>query len=268
MPKARESALIEVDQTPHSATSSPDGAWVFVTHFRTGMVSVVDTAQNTVTKTLRVESEPGLYGIAAHPDGRIYVADNSRDFVTRVDPTTGHIGPGAGIGVRPYGLAINRDGSRLFAACPLDDRIEVLDALVKNMFRIRYNDFGVALAVSPEGDRLYITNYFSNTVSVLDISGLEAAMQAGPPEQVDATIVADVTVAQGPYGITLNPAGDRLYVAHFGSEHLVSVIDVHSHTVVETIEATHGMVRGVAVTDSARIYVTNYFDDSVSAIET
>src|SRR5262249_48829196 len=156
---------IEVDQTPHSATSSRDGALVFVTHFRTGMVSVVDTARNAVTKTLKIQSDPGLYGIAAHPDGGIYVADNSRDFVKRVDPTTGEIGPDAGINVRPYGLALNPGGSRLFAACPLDDCIEVLDALIKNMFRIRYNDFCVGLAVSAEGDRLYVTNYFSNTVS-------------------------------------------------------------------------------------------------------
>src|SRR5689334_15930994 len=138
MSTAQEIARIAVEQTPHSATPSRDGTLVYVTHFRTGTVSVIDTNLNEVTKTLEIQSEPGLYGIAAHPDGNIFVADNSRDSVKRVNPTTGDIGPDAGINVRPYGLATNGNGEHLFAACPLDDCIEILDALVKNVFRIRY----------------------------------------------------------------------------------------------------------------------------------
>ncbi len=268
MSNVREVARIEVGQTPHSATASRDGALVFVTHFRTGVVSVVDTAQNTVTQTFTVQSDPGLYGVAAHPDGTIYVADNSRGFVKRVDPATGDIGPHAGINVRPYGLAMNRDGSRLFAACPLDDCIEVLDALVKNMFSIRYRDFCVGLAVDADGDRLYATNYFSDTVSVLDISGLESAMQNNPTADGEVPVIADISVAQGPYGIAFDDASNRLYVAHFGSEHVVSVIDAASQTVIDTITVDHGMVRGVATAGGSRIVVTNYFDTSVSVIET
>jgi YVTN family beta-propeller protein len=262
---AAESLVIEINETPHSAAASRDGTQVFVTQFRTGTVTVLDAVGNTIEKSLKVQSDPGPYGVATHPDGSFYVADNSRDFVRRVDPATGDIGPDAGINVRPYGLAMNDTGSLLFAACPLDDCIEVLDAGIKNIFRLRYGDFCVGLAVSGDGATLYATNYFSNTVSVIDISALDAAMSRGEVSG-DAAVVDTVRVAQGPYGIALSPDGKRLYVAHFGSTHVVSVLDVDSRAVVDTIGMAHGMVRGVAAV-ADRLYVTNYFEGSVSVID-
>jgi YVTN family beta-propeller protein len=262
---ASESSVIEINETPHSAAASRDGARVFITQFRTGTVSVLDAVGNEIEKSLKVQSEPGPYGVATHPDGGVYVADNSRDFVRRLDPDTGAIGPDAGINLRPYGLAMNHSGSLLFAACPLDDCIEVLDAGIKNMFRLRYNDFCVGVVASVDGATLYASNYFSNTVSIIDISGLDAAMTSGG-SSADAAVTDTIRVAQGPYGIALSPDEKRLYVANFGSEHVVSVIDVDSRAVADTIVATHGMVRGVAAVED-RLYVTNYFDGSVSVFD-
>jgi DNA-binding beta-propeller fold protein YncE len=160
---------------------------------------------------------------------------------------------------------MNTSGSLLFAACPLDDRIEVLDAGIKNLFRLCYNDFCVGAAVSPDDATLYVTNYFSNTVSIVDVSSLQSALGRGEFNG-EAAITHTINVAEGPYGISLSPNGLTLYIAHFGSKHVVSVIDVNSRTLIDTIEARHGMVRGVAAIDS-RLYVTNYFDGSVSVIE-
>jgi DNA-binding beta-propeller fold protein YncE len=262
---AHESLVIEVDETPHSAALSRDGAQLFVTQFRTGTVTVLDTAGNTIEKSLKIQSDPGPYGIATHPDGNIYVSCNGHSFVRRVDPITGAIGIDAGINVRPYGLAMNHSGSLLFAACPLDHCIEVLDRLIKNIFRLRYDDFCVGVAVSADGGTLYTTNYFSHTISIVDLSTLEAAIKSGEGNG-KAEIIHSISVAEGPYGIALSPDSQRLYVAHFASKNVVSVIDIEGQAVVETIGAAHGMVRGIAATDS-RLYVTNYFSGSVSVID-
>jgi YVTN family beta-propeller protein len=258
---AYESAIITVDETPHSATSSRDGSRVYVSHFLSGTISVINTTDNAVEQTIPVT--PGLYGVTAHPNNEhIYVAENDSGTVKRID-LGGDIPIHAGIGATPYGLAMNRDGTWLFVTAPLNDAIEVLDPLVKNDARINYAGFPVQLAVSSDGALLYVTEYFASTVAVLDISGLESG-----DVDFNAEVVANVSVPANPYGISLSPDGTSAFVAHFGSENAVSVIDVQSQTVVDTIQMDHGMVRGVTATaDGARIYVTNYFDRSVSVID-
>jgi len=66
----------------------------------------------------------------------------------------------------------------------------------------------------------YITNYGSNTVSVIDTSS--------------NTVTATVTVGTGHYGVAVNPAGTRVYVANVNSN-TVSVIDTSSNTVTATV---------------------------------
>jgi YVTN family beta-propeller protein len=258
---AYESAVVNVDETPHSATSSRDGSRVFVSHFLPGTISVIDTTDNAVERT--IAATPGLYGIAVHPNNEhIYVAENDSGAVTRID--LGGDNPiGAGIGASPYGLAMNREGTWLFASAPLNDTIEVLDSLVKNDARIHYRGFPVQLAVSPDGVHLYATEYFSSTVVILDISGLESGNF-----DFNANVAGKISVNDNPYGIGLSPDGARAYVAHFGTNNAVSVIDTQQGTVVDTIPIDHGMVRGVTATaDGARIYVTNYFSSSISVID-
>jgi YVTN family beta-propeller protein len=64
---ASESLVIEVNETPHSAAASRDGAHVYVTQFRTGTVSVLDAVGNSIEKSLKVQSDPDPYGVATHP---------------------------------------------------------------------------------------------------------------------------------------------------------------------------------------------------------
>ncbi|WP_416564173.1 hypothetical protein [Nocardia testacea] len=258
---AYETAVITVDETPHSVTSSRDGSRVYVSHFLPGTISVIDTTDNTVERTISVT--PGIYGVAAHPNGEhIYVAENDSTFVKRIDLDGDHT-LGAGIGARPYGLALNYPGSWMFVTAPLNDAIEVVDPNVKNDSSIEYKGFPVQAAVSADGAFLYVTEYFAGTVAILDISGLKSG-----DFHFKANVVGNIPVSANPYGISLGPDGNRAYVAHFGSKDVVSVIDLQSRSVVDMIQMNHGMVRGVTATaDGKRIYVTNYFSRSVSVIE-
>jgi YVTN family beta-propeller protein len=251
---------IQVGRTPHSVAISHDGSRVYVTHFLTGSVSVIDTVDNSVTATFALS--PGLYGVAVSSDDAfIYVANQDSGFVHRIDAINGAKGISAGIGAKPYGLASSPQG-KLYAACPLDDAIEVLDASVKNVARIRDADFSVALATSPEGSRLYASNYFSATVSVIDLAGVNADISSHR-----ANVEAKISVKNAPYGLAVSSDGSRLFVAHFQSEDLVSIIDTSSLQLIEELHVGNGPVRGVAVApDNSRLYVTNYFSESISVI--
>ena len=97
----------------------------------------------------------------------------------------------------------------------------------------------------------YITNQFSNNVSVIDTAS--------------NSVVATVPVGSTPFGVAVTPDGAFVYVANRDSNN-VSVIASASNSVVATVPVGSGPV-GVAVTpDGAFVYVANRDSNNVSVI--
>jgi YVTN family beta-propeller protein len=78
-----------------------------------------------------------------------------------------------------------------------------------------------ALAINPQGTRLYVANYVSDDVSVIDTVG-------------NKVIGSPIPVGHNPYAIMVNSSDTLVYVANRGSR-TVSVIDVAAGKVIETI---------------------------------
>jgi YVTN family beta-propeller protein len=110
------------------------------------------------------------------------------------------------------------------------------------------------VAVSPDEDYIYVTNYLSNTVSVIDTS--------------TRTVIRNpITFGYGPFGVAVTPDGGHLYVANLGSD-MVSVIDTATNAVVATVQVGNSPA-GVAVNPAGtRAYVTNVDSNTVSVIDT
>jgi RHS repeat-associated protein len=99
----------------------------------------------------------------------------------------------------------------------------------------------------------YVTNYFDNTISVIDTS---------------ANIVVDtITVGDSPIGIAISPDDAFIYAANQGSDS-VSVVDILTNSVIDTISVGFGPRHLAVSPDGARAYVVNEFDNSVSVIDT
>jgi YVTN family beta-propeller protein len=74
------------------------------------------------------------------------------------------------------------------------------------------------VAISPEGSKAYVTNNYSNTVSVIATA-------------TDTVIGVPIAVGSAPIGLALTPTGTKLYVANQGSNN-VSVIATTTDTVI------------------------------------
>jgi len=99
----------------------------------------------------------------------------------------------------------------------------------------------------------YVTNAFSNNVSVIDTAS--------------NTVTATVTVGFLPRDVAVTPDGKHAYVTNQFSNN-VSVIDTASNTVTATV-AVGNIPAGVAVTpDGTHAYVTNALSNNVSVIDT
>ena len=106
--------------------------------------------------------------------------------------------------------------------------------------------------VNPRTNRIYATNYFSNTVSVID----------GTTNTVTATLV----VGTNPYDVGVDNATNRVYVANRGSN-TVSIIDGSTNTVVKDVTVGSSPV-GVGVDPiTNRVYVANELSNTVSVID-
>ncbi len=109
------------------------------------------------------------------------------------------------------------------------------------------------VAVSPNGNQVYVTNFSSNNVSVINTAS--------------SSVVATIPVQLGPFPVAFTPDGASAYVVN-GNSDSVSVIDTASQTVVATVPVQSGPA-GVAMAFTSNgtfAYVTNYSSNTVSVI--
>ncbi len=89
----------------------------------------------------------------------------------------------------------------------------------------------------------YITNYNSNTVSVIDTA--------------NKTVIVTVDVGNNPSGIAVSPDGTRVYLANQGAIGTVSIIDTINNTVTATVNVGNSPW-GVAVNSAGtKVYVAH-----------
>ena len=200
------SGTITVGLAPASLAIRPDGAFVYVINYvdgnpGTGTISVIQTSDNTVVKTIPGFSGP--FGIAITPDGRFAYVTNfgSNNF----SPTAGGIAPNVvsgttvsvvnlssntieatiTLGNQPSGIAITPDGRFAYASnyntfylgpnftnlTAGEGVVNIID-ICTNKVLCRVLVVGAspsAIAISPNGERAYVTNYTSNNVNVINI---------------------------------------------------------------------------------------------------
>jgi len=153
----------------------------------------------------------------------------------------------------------------------------------------------VAVAVAPDGSRVYVTNSGSGNVGVIDAvsnlfvtaipvgttpwgaavspDGTQAyvALQGGNSvaaiNTASNTVTGTIPVGSAPWGVAFNPAGTFAYVANSGSDN-VSVIDVGLGSVVTNV-TVGSTPQWLSVTpDGKHVYVTNSGAHTVSVIDT
>jgi YVTN family beta-propeller protein len=98
------------------------------------------------------------------------------------------------------------------------------------------------IAVNEVTNRIYVTNYIDNTVSVIDGS--------------TNIVIATIPVGLGPSGIGVNPITNKVYVANHNAGSPLSVINGATNTVVDEVPVDINAF-GVGVNPTSnRIYVT------------
>ncbi|MFI6495243.1 beta-propeller fold lactonase family protein [Streptomyces sp. NPDC050564] len=118
---------------------------------------------------------------------------------------------------------------------------------------IQVGNSPAGVAVSPDGRRVYVTNFSSDSVSVIDTS-------------TNRTVDNPIPVGDSPSGVAVSPDGRRVYVTNNDSAS-VSVIDATKNRTVGSPIPVGDTPEGVAVSRDGRVYVANGKSGSVSVID-
>ncbi|MDY0129961.1 MAG: PKD domain-containing protein [Methanosarcina vacuolata] len=256
-------ATVPVREWPFGVAVNPAGTKVYVTTTYgedkdgvtdlKGVVSVIDTATNTVTATVPVGEWPR--GVAVSPDGKtVYAVDSGKypDYtrsVSVIDAATNTVKAMVPVGNHPEGVAINPTGTKVYVA---SSNVYIIDTATNTVTAtVPVGDYPFGVAVTPDGAKVYVSNADSNTVSAIDTA--------------TNTVTATVPVGDYPCGVAVTPDGAKVYVSNADSN-TVSAIDTATNTVTATVPVDYPC--GVAVTpDGTKVYVGNDASKPVSIID-
>lgn len=219
-------ATVPVGMYPTSIAVSPDGSRIYVA-CGGWLVVVIDAATNTV-----VQEMSGYLGyltdVAVGPDGsRLYLAENFTNHygpmlgsVAIADAATGAVLTRISV-YDPSDITLNADGTRAYV---VNNRggfsvIDLTSMTVQGTVDEGYALFG-GLALSPDGDRIYIADRVAGTLSVIDGTTSE--------------VLARIAVGSEPTHVAFSSDGARVFVSNAKSGS-VSIVDTATNTVVGTV---------------------------------
>lgn len=226
-----------------------DGSRVFIAEFGLGNVGVIDLATGVLLKRFSVDPFPA--GLALTEDGRrLFITHFFTGGVTIVDLVTFNVraivSTGQDTNLSQF-IAISPDGARAYlpqtrsnvtnTALLFDATVfpivNVLDAenlqiVVGERITLDTADQPVnmpfAVALSPDGARLYLANAGSDDVSIIDLTTNQG--------------LAHLSVGANPRGLAITPDGSHVFVNNV-LDGTLSVVDTETITVSATILLTH-----------------------------
>lgn len=154
----------------------------------------------------------------------------------------------------PTEIIASSDGERLFVPQAYNLIVSVFDTANNQLIdtiNIGELENPGRIAISPDGSKIYSTNWLEDWVSIVDTA---------------THVVSTVKVGDYPIGVAVSPDGQNVYVANAQSD-TVSVIDATTKNIKSTINVGDYPM-GVAVSpDGQSVYVTNALSNTVSMID-
>jgi YVTN family beta-propeller protein len=225
--------------------------YAYVSNLSGNNVSVVNTANNTITATIAVGASPS--GLAVTPDGgSVYVTNRGSNTVSVISTASNSIINSIGVGISPIQLAITPNGAQVYVVDQGANQVTVIDTASKTAIAtINVGSKPNAVAISPDGTRAYVTNLYGGNVSIIDTNS--------------KTVTGTFPAASGPSGVTVTPNG-HVYVGNQYSNS-VTVHDASGNLLASV--AGFAFPNWVATTpNGSRVFVTNGNGSSISTIDT
>ena len=191
----------------------PNGSRAYIADSRANSIQILDTTTNTYDTPIDLEFRP--FHVKLAPSGDFaYVSNFAAGTIIRLNLSTGAVvgdpilsGPGAGQ------IAFLPDGNTAFVANSRSVTITVIDVVAGGGSKvISIGSQPQGIATHPSGSKLYVTNEFSGSISVISNEPGECLEPAESPPCVTGTI----NVGGNPYGVAFSNDGQYAFVSNYG----------------------------------------------------
>ena len=269
-------AVVAVMPSEMPGASAATVHYAYVVNSLSGSVSVINTATNTVVKTVKVaaasrDSQHGPLGVAVTPNGSYaYVTVGhgySAGSVSVIEIATNTVVKTVKVGNLPLGIAVTPNGKYAYTANLLSGSVSVINTATNTVVKTVKVHSPRAIAVTPNGKYAYTANGDGASVSVINTA----------TNTVVKTLKVDSRYGGSASWIAITPNGKYAYVPLLdtrygdnGPDDLVNIISTATNTVVKNITVDPRPF-GVAVTPNGTYaYITHSStqgDGSVSVIK-
>jgi len=246
---------------------------VFVSNERSGDVTVIDGATDSVVGSFPVGKRPR--GIHATPDGRrVFVtlsgsprmapgldenrapADKRADGLGVIDPSARKLIDRWHVGSDPEQFAISKDGKFAFIANEDDASTSIIDLDSGQLRgRIKVSEEPEGVGINPANGEVYVTCEQKGEVFAID-----------PGQQ---RVIATIETGGRPRSVAFSSDGARAYVACENGGY-VAVVDAREHKLLAKIQLPAGSLpMGTAVSrDGKELYVSTGRGNAIAIIDT
>jgi YVTN family beta-propeller protein len=235
---------------------SPDGRYVYVSLWdRRGgdihAVSVLDTNDNTIKKTISVRSRPFLAAVT--PDGtQLYVPDHDSRTVSVIDTTSLKQVAEITVPPEPHYVSFSVDGKRAYVADHESNMITVVDTATRKLLKnIKVGRSPHSVEQNPVRPLVVNVNWDDATVSAINTN--------------TNTVRGTTRVGKLPLNIHWSPDGRYAYVVNSGSNTL-SVIRADTLKVTATLPTGRSPTSIAVLPDGTRGYVSNRDDKTLTVL--
>ena len=240
----RVRAYVHVGDRPKEVRITPDGKYAVVCAMDANAVRIIDLATDQVVKSLNIYNRPGRVRIS--PDSRYAYVLNvaGTDRITFIElagaqskilsqESAGQTGSANGYTyTETSGIELSPDGSILAVCDSFNDYLRLFDTSTrKQVAQVTVGDFPIRAAFSPNGKRIYVTNAFGDSLSVVEESGGAYGLIHTVPG-IDFPLTVDV-----------DPTGQYVYVGNAGNGAAIRVIDTSFWATVKTLSFGSGSPR-------------------------
>jgi YVTN family beta-propeller protein len=219
-------ARVAVGQGPTHPIPSPDGRWIYVTNTDDDSVSVIDTKNWKIEKTITNLPEP--HDGELSPDGRLlYLATAGNNTVTVLNTLSGKVVWTFDVGTKPRGLTIGGlKGEIVYVTNKGDGTLSIIDVPANRLkATISVGKGAHAVRVSPDQKTIYVALSKEDSVAVIDARKRK--------------VIKKIPVGSTPEQIDLSHDGRLLFSSNNGDS-TVSVIDVMKGRVIATVQVGKG----------------------------